>query len=528
MLGGAAALALRKSGFAAGVAAPVANTSAGKVRGFLDDGVMVFKGVPYGADTAARRFMQAVKPAGWAGVRECVEFGVRAPQPGGRGMMGAPQHGYHLPPELGDVGEDCLRLNVWTAGLRDGRKRPVIVYIHGGAYSGGSGNNNLYDGGHLVKRGDAVVVTLTHRLNIFGYMYLAKMVPELADSGNVGQLDLVLALEWVRDNIAEFGGDAGRVTIFGQSGGGAKCATLMAMPAAKGLFHRVMTMSGQQITGTREDHADERARAVLKALDLTVARAGEIRKMPLEKLIPAARAGGYMGPVKDGRALPRDPFEPDAPGISAHVPMIIGTTHDETRGLIGSGDPSTFELNWETLPAKLSIIKPFTGELKPEQIVARYREIYPKYSASDVFFAATTAFRSWRGAVMEAERRAVQPGAARHTWVYEMDWRSPVDGGKFGAPHTVDIPFMFDNTGRAPGACGDDASAPVLATKMSEMLLAYAATGDPNCEYLPAWPVFDEKRRATMVFDRETRVVDDPRGAERKFAAQAPYTQPGT
>ncbi|HEY0307468.1 MAG TPA: carboxylesterase family protein [Acidobacteriaceae bacterium] len=536
-----AALLPRATPLFATTSTPIATTTYGKISGAVDNGVMVFKGVPYGADTAGRRFQPPAPLTPWTGVRIANEFGPRAPQGGGRGVMGGPatisKRGYYLPPELGDISEDCLHLNVWTTALRDHRKRPVLFYIHGGAFSSGSANNVLYDGVRLAKRGDVVVVTINHRLNVFGYLYLAQLSthPELADAGNAGMLDIILALQWVRDNIAEFGGDPQRVLIFGQSGGGAKCATLMGMPAARGLFHRVISMSGQQITAARPESATTRAMVLLKALELTPARVDELRTMPMEKLVAASRSAGYMGPVKDGRSMPRDPFAPDAPPLSAHVPMILGNAHDETRVLIGGGDPSLFSLTWEALPAKLEVVRPFLGDLKADDVVAKYRAIYPQYSASDVFFAATTAFRSWRGELIESERRAAQPVAAARTWVYQIDWRSPVDGGKFGAPHTMDIPFMFDNTAMAPGMCGDDASALPLAHTMSSMVAAFAQTGDPNSHSkesgLPHWPVYDLKTRATMIFDnheKKTRVMDDPRGAERQLVETVMYTQPGT
>jgi para-nitrobenzyl esterase len=438
---------------------------------------------------------------------------------------------------LGEVGEDCLKLNVWTSGVNDGRRRPVLVYIHGGAYSGGSANNDLYNGLNLARTGDAVVVTLNHRLNAFGYMYLFEIGggslggDVFADSGNVGQLDLVLALEWVRENIEAFGGDPKRVLIFGQSGGGAKCATLMAMTGAAGLFQRVMSMSGQQVQARTTEHATASARAVLDELGIAVRDVRELldpTKVSMQRLIAATHAGGYFGPVLDGRTLTRDPFAPDAPELSRGVPMILGNTHDETRGLIGLGDPKLFELTWADLPAALEknvaqFIAPFTAA----ELVKRYREIYPHYAASDVFFAVTTAFRSWPGQVEEAERRAAQPVARVQTWVYEMDWKSPVDGGRWGAPHTSDIPFYFDNTEIASGMTGGGAGPRRLAKVMSGTLLAYAATGNPNHDGLPEWPVYDVTRRATMVWDTAARVVEDPRGAERRLMEQAWYVQPG-
>lgn len=506
---------------------PIAATTSGKVRGFVQDGVSVFKGIPYGGDTAKRRFMPAEKPSAWTGVRDALAFGPQAPQPiharSGRSAFSPLD-------EASPVNsENCLHLNVWTAGLRDGRKRPVMVYIHGGAYSSSSSNGPVYDGIRLVKRGDVVVVTMNHRLNLFGYMYLAKLGgAEFADSGNVGQLDLVLMLEWVRDNIAEFGGDPSRVMIFGQSGGGAKCATLMAMPAAKGLFHRVVTMSGQQLTARTQQHATESAEAVLAAIGLSQRNLEDIRdpsKVPMEKLVSAIHAGKYFGPVLDDRALLRDPFAPGAPAISANVPMILGNVHDETRFLIGSGDPSLFSLSWEELPARLEKYRSFLGDLKTTDIVADYRRWYPAYSAGDVFFAVTTAFRSWHGMVIESDRRAAQHGP---TWAYNFAWKSPVDGGKWGAPHTMDIPFAFDNVEIAASMTGGEANAQKVADQVSNTFIAFARTGDPNNKTIPHWPHYELQHRPTMIWDSVSRVEDDPRGEERKLINQAPYLQPGT
>jgi para-nitrobenzyl esterase len=493
---------------------PVVETSVGKLRGFLDDGVCAFKGVRYGVDSTTRRFLPPVAVPPWLGVREAIEFGPVAPQPGMRGVA---------------MAEDCLHLNLWTPAVGAGR-RPVMVWFHPGAFSSGTSNEREADGARLARRGDVVVVTVNHRLNIFGHLYLAEVVPgaDFADSGNAGMLDLVLALHWVRDNVAAFGGDPGNVTIFGQSGGGAKCATLMAMPLARGLFRRVITMSGQQITGSRVSTATRHTEQLLAALKVPGDRAASLCDLPMAQLVAASRAPAYQGPVTDGRALPRDPFEPDAPPLSADVPMILGNTAGETRTLIGRGRPELFDLTWEALLPALQANSPFMGALDRADVIARYRTWYPRYSPADVFFAATTASRSWRGQVIEADRRAVQPVASSHTWVFQFDWPTPVDGGRWGAHHGLDVPFSFDNAALVPDKVGTGADALDLSRRMSDCWLAFARTGRPTTPSLPEWPVYDLATRATLLFDREVRVVSDPRGDQRRLFAQVPYVQPGT
>lgn len=522
----------------------VAPTSAGRVRGRRRNGISVFLGVPYGRDTRLTRFQPPQPPIPWQEIRDCFVYGDRAPQIGNRSPRTESSmqrsETYHLPPDEGTESEDCLHLNIWTPAPLPTKssQRPVLVYFHGGAFNGGTVNCSLYDGTRLCERGDVVVVTVNHRLNAFGFLYLAESVPDsvYADSGNVGMLDLVLALNWIRTNIAAFGGDVSRITIFGQSGGGAKCATMMAMPSAHGLFHRVMSMSGQQVTAAPRSIAAERARQFLSRLGIAYVQHDKLRvsldNLSLDKLKDAAGVSSAWLPVVDGRALPRDPFSPDAPPISNSVPMILGNTHDETRGLIGNSQPALFSLTWQDLPAALAKnIGVFLGSVEPETVVARYREWYPTYTPSDVFFAAATAFRSWPGQVIEAERRAISPAQSR-TWVYQMDWPSPVAGGKFGAPHTIDIPFFFDNLAVAPGMAGEGgagvAAAQPLATVMSQSLIAFARTGDPNHKDLPHWPSYDLRQRSTMVWKTSPSVENDPRERERELAATAHYRQPGT
>ena len=358
---------------------------------------------------------------------------------------------------------------------------------------------------------------------------IGALAAEFADSGNVGQLDLVFALEWVRNNIAQFGGDSGTLMVFGQSGGGAKIATLMATPVAKGLFHRAATMSGQQVTASGPLNATLRTRAVLGALRLAPERIAEIRTVPAERLLEAIDARDPIlpfgsisfAPVLDERSLKRHPFYPDAPAQSAGIPMIIGNTHDETRAFLG-GDESNFKLTWEQLPEKLA--PQMRVDIQPEVVVAEYRRLYPKYSPKEVFFAATTAGRSWRGAVIEAEERAKSGSPA---YAYQLDWASPREGGKFGAPHASDIQLVFDNIGK-PGATAIGPDAQRMADQMSETFIAFARTGNPNNKQIPRWEPYSLPLRQTMVFNVPSHLENDPRGAERRLFGKVPYVQPGT
>jgi para-nitrobenzyl esterase len=490
--------------FAHAATEPVAETRSGKVRGAFAGGVAVFKGIRYGAPTV--RFQPPVAPTPWGGIAPATAYGAGSPQDRGEA----------------NTGEDCLFLNVWTPSPKG--KRPVMVYIHGGAYSNGSGSSPLYDGANLVKRGDVVVVTLNHRLNGFGYLYLGQLDSAFADSGNCGQLDLVLALEWVRDNIVRFGGDPDCVLVFGQSGGGAKIATLMAMPAAKGLFHRATTMSGQQVTASGPLNATRRAEAFLAAVgakapkDLLALSTDQLRA-GLKATDPVIGSGGlYFGPVLDERSLTRHPFYPDAPAQSAGIPMMIGNTHDETRAFIQ--DDWAYRLSWAELPRRLA--QNLRVDIAPDLVIAKYRGWFPDITPSDLFFKATTASRSWRAAVIEDELRA-EAGAP--AYAYQVDFRTPFHDS---APHTTDIPLAFDNTA-APGAMtGDGPEARKLAAQFSETLIAFARTGDPNNPALPRWTPYTLPKRETMVFDTTSRMEDDPRGRERALFATVPFVQQGT
>ena len=496
-----------------------ARVRGGRVAGSREGGVHVFRGLRYGADTAPRRFLPPRPAPAWRGVQAADAFGPAAPQRGAEGPGS----------------EDCLFLNVWTPALRDGGRRPVLVYIHGGGFNTGSGSDALYDGTRLCLRGDVVVVTLNHRLNVFGYLHLAGLLgPEYAASGNAGQLDLIQALAWVREHATEFGGDPDNVTVFGQSGGGAKIATLMAMPAARGLFHRAWTMSGQQVTAAGPRAATQRAQRLLQALDIAPGDARALLALPAEALLEAAGTrdpstvediGLYLGPVMDGVALPRHPFWPDAPAQSAAIPMVIGNTRDETRAFLGH-DPANHALDWDSLPARLQAQQ--YVDIDPAQVIAEYRRLYPGYTPAEVFFAATTAGRSWRGAIEELEARA-RDGHG-NTWAYQLDWypRDRDPQGRLRAFHTLDIALVFDNIAQPGAPTGDSAVAARVASDVADALLAFARSGDPRTAAAGDWAPYSLERRETMVFAERPSLQHDPRGGERRLYQRAPFLQRGT
>jgi para-nitrobenzyl esterase len=483
-------------------------TSLGRIRGTSEGRLHVFRGIRYGV---ADRFQAPRAPAPSRDIIEAVKFGPSAAQRGDRYKLQV---------------EDPLHLNLWTPEARAGAKRPVMVYIHGGAYSSGSVVDPLNDGRQLAARGDVVVVTINHRLNAFGYLYLARLDPRFPDSGNAGQLDLILALRWIRDNIAAFGGDPDRVLVFGQSGGGAKIATMMGMPAAKGLFHRAVTMSGQQVTASGPLNATARARAYLTALKAT---SGDLLALPTERLVEALAAvdpiiggGMYFGPVLDMKWLTRHPFWPDSNPQSNYIPMILGNTRDETRAFIDPRGPKLQGLDWSNIADRMT--SELRTDIHPEWVVEQYRQRFPEWSPERVFYAATTAGRSWPGQVIEAEARAA---VDTRTWVYQVDYQSPVEPWR-GAPHTIDIPLAFGTLDAEGSITGTGAAARAVSGAMMDAFIAFARTGDPNHSGMSAWPTYSLSERATMIFDNETRPSNDPRKWERELFARVPYIQPGT
>jgi len=508
----AAAGAGVRSSFADEGSAVVADTAYGRIRGTEIRGIRVFKGVPYGASTAGRnRFMPPVAPEKWAGVRDALAYGASAPQtePGARRASSAiAVAAAGLPPE----GEDCLVLNVWTPAVKDNRKRPVMVWCHGGGFATGSGSSPVTDGANLARRGDVVVVSLNHRLNVLGFSNLASVASaDFAASGDVGMLDIVRALEWVRDNVAEFGGDPNTVMVFGQSGGGRKVATLLAMPSAKGLFHRAVIESGATLQLVEPEAGARVARELLATLGIATGEGQALQAVPLDRLMEAYFAvvrkmnvdqmtQGFS-PAMDGRIVPQHPFHPVASAVSAGVPLMLGSTRTE---LTSSGAADDFSMSDAVMRAR---VRTLLGT-HADRAVDVYGRANPGASPSDLYFLIASDHR-YSGPVMKiAERRAAL--GAGPVYLYYFRWETPVDGGRLKSPHTIEIPFAFDNVDAAARLTGGGAEAKALADRVSDAWIAFARTGNPNTPKLPQWPAFTAADRPTMVIDTRSRVERDP------------------
>ncbi len=502
---------------------PVVETAAGRVAGVTSAGVHIFKGIPYGAPTGgANRFQPPRKPAPWTGTRDAIAYAGRSPQ-----APAAPQR-----PELATVwgpvdtlpvGEDCLTLHVWTPGL-DNTRRPVMVWLHGGAFSYGSANSPRYDASNLARRNDVVVVAVNHRLNVFGHLDLSAVGGErFAQSGNVGLLDLVAALEWVREHAPRFGGDPGNVTILGQSGGGGKVSALLAMPPAQGLFHKAIVQSGASVRFAEPERTTRLAEAVLQHLGLRPDQIDALQALPLARLqeavVPAQATlprprlpllDRYnFGPVIDGNLLRAHPFDPAAPAISDHVPVMVGDTKDEAAIFLAPDDAV-----WNRTVTEDDLAKRITavaGDVTRE-LLAYYKRSAPTASPSDRLITALTASNFGVRSIVLAERKAARRKAP--VWAYDFAWETPAFGGRLKSCHSVEVPFVFDTLhviGAAHRRAGDQA----LADRVSRTWAEFARNGRAP------WPAYTEAQRATMVFDDTCRVVDDPDGDVRKLWIQA-------
>ena len=479
----------------------VVATSNGPVRGYVEDGLDVFKGLRYGAaPVGAARFKPPSRPAPWTEAAQATAYGAPAIQSGLAPGERRTSPGDPPAPDEPASSEDCLVLNVWTPAL-DATARPVMVWLHGGGFANGSGGAAMYDGGALARKGDVVTVTVNHRLNVFGYLHLGEVFgPDYAQSGMAGMLDIVQALEWVRDNIAAFGGNPRDVTIFGEGGGGWKVSLLLAMPGARGLFHKAVIQSGPGLTGKPIAAADKIARQVLK--ELKAKTPGDLAALSTEAISHASvKIPGepmrLFTPVVDGAALPRDPFEPDASPLNADVPVLIGTNKDEST-LFMLGHPRFGHFDEADLEKHA---KSSAGDKAPA-VTAAVRAAYPDYNPTHVASGVATAVGMWAGSLKLAERKAAQQAAK--VWMYLLTWETPVAKGRLRSPHAIEIPLIFDNVEKARNFVGRGDEPQVVADQMSAAWLAFARTGDPG------WPAYDAQTRATMLFNLESGVVNDP------------------
>ena len=506
-------------------AAPVVETSAGKVMGAESGGVLAFKGVPYGEPTGGANRFQPPKPrAPWSGVREALQYGASAPQTVVEGVRAPRPEGAPAPyPSLirSDIepppqSEDCLFLNVWTPSTTG--KRPVMFWLHGGGFSTGSGSSAWYDGTNLAKKQDVVVVTINHRLNVFGFADLSAYGERYAGSSSAGMADCVLALQWVRDNIERFGGDPDRVMIHGESGGGRKVSVLMAYQPAKGLFHRAAVQSGSQLRVDSPALAAEKGRRLLSELQIAPAEVDRLAEVPFEDLRRAGmRASSGLGqwrPTVDGKLLPRHPFDPDAPDLTADIPMMIGTNRTE-MSIYLAVNPAMDTLRPAALKAMLGRL---TTPERAGEVNDLYEQLYPDSSNAERLYMAATDRSYFLDSTIQAERKAAQGGAGAYYYAFYRE--TPVQDGRFFSPHAQEIPFVFDNLDKAEVMVGPVTSeAQALADQMSSAWATFARTGVPSAPGLPDWPRYDASRPALVFDEGACRIENDIRGAQRRLMA---------
>ena len=502
----------------------------GQIEGSVHDGVAAFKGITYGSGVAGSgRWRRAQPPRPWTGVRAAMDYGPRAVQIGHEDLgitsseleelllAGQPSND-----QWREQNEECLTLNVWSSALAGGGKHPVMFWCHGGGYHGETPPVWWFDGENLAREGSVVVVTVRHRVGTLGFLHLADL-PGAAgykDSGNVGMLDLIAALHWVRVNISSFGGDPDNVTVFGESGGGAKISVLLAMPEAKGLFHKAIIQSGYQLHSPSREEATRTTCALLEELGLSPGDVEFLAVVPGKRLVAAqARLMGHVRkpweitglasfePMVDGVNLPTSPFHPVASPIGRDVPLIIGTCATEATFLT-CGIPQVFELN---RTQRNELLKLMIGD-NYAGLLVHYEEDAPAATPSELFFAVITDYMLRMNSIRLAELKLALGGAP--VYMYLLKYRTDVLGGKFRTPHTLEIPLVFGHSDNPMLGTSEDRF--VVARQMGATWAAFAHTGDPGNGQIPAWPAYDLARRSTMAFDISPHVVEDPSGRQRR------------
>ena len=488
----------------------VVSTEAGEVAGYIENGIYIYKGIPY---AEADRFMPPHSPAPWKGVRSSRAYGPVCPQ-GKRTGWYSDEQAFAFDWDDGYADENCLRVNIWTQGINDKKKRPVMVWLHGGGYSAGSGQElPAYDGAALCKKGDVVLVSLNHRLNVLGFLDLSAFGEKYAKSGNVGLLDLVEALKWVRNNIEQFGGDPQNVTIFGQSGGGGKVCTLMAAPAAAGLFDKAIVQSGSLLNIMQPKYSRKIGLTTLQELGLKASQIDELAKVPYEELLEAGdkavlkirEEAGTEGldallfgwePTVDGNVLPWQPADLKAVELSKDIPLLVGTTlHEFTASAY---IPALRNIDQA---GAVSQLKQRYGE-KTQEFLSVFEKAYPNYQPKDLL---DVDFLFRPKALEQALMRCNIQGAPVYTYLFT--WESPVLDGMFRSTHCMELPFVFNNISRCKTLTGGKPEAYKLAEKMSSAWISFAKTGNPNTEELPTWKPYSIQKGATMVLNNDCEVV---------------------
>lgn len=496
----------------------------GKLLGQHAGGALSFKGIPYAANTAGpNRFMAPRPVEAWAGVRDARQFGDRSIQAGRFGQPLTLTPSARSEPRQS---ENCCVLNVYTPNIDNNARQPVMFWMHGGGFRSGAGDAPTLDGTNLAQFGNVVVVTVNHRLNLFGYLPLGHLDPAFADAGNAGQLDLIAALEWVKRNIRAFGGDPDNVTIFGQSGGGSKASTLMIMPSARGLFHRLINMSGPTFyTMDAADKWEPLTDHFIKELGLTKNSIRKLQQLPPRQLLAAHGAAvralktDDFRPVIDGPNIPHGPMTPSALVMNPVVPIMIGTTETEAS-LWLRRDPRNTTV---TVPqVRGRIMRQFNvDEAKAGALIAAYQQDEQNQTPWDILqaLACDTMFRGRMLLAAEALAKA----RPTPVYVYNFGWKLPADGGIWGSPHAVDIPFAFGNVELMRSTVGPGEGPVNASLNMMSAFIEFARTGDPNNSRMPRWKAYDDKTRPTMTINETCRLVDDFRGAGRQASLELLY-----